>query len=280
MYRFNRNEVRWGNLLSDEYFYSTQGTKQGGVLSGPIFLEYTNFLNDRLKAKPGILYEGHSWNCLGYADDFILIGQSYCHLQSLLDVCTKYQQDGFVTWNASKSVIVDLTKLKFFKPKPTSTFKLNGINLEQKTEAKYLGYMVNQNFTDSAMISRQKKRLNCLTNAMMRSLPLKLISDSRLKRLVRAYGSVYMLGVMDTYWNYEIRELIKAHSHFTGVISQYFYRAKDKWDKTKNLFDNTNTSIYGRLDMTKFEDQIPKIKSSFQERYDEYIKSISICNDD
>ena len=54
MYRFNRNEVRWGNNVSKDYFYSTQGTKQGGVLSGPIFLQYTNFLNERLSKKPSI----------------------------------------------------------------------------------------------------------------------------------------------------------------------------------------------------------------------------------
>ena len=91
MYKFNRNEVRWGKHVSKDYFYSTQGTKQGGVLSGPIFLQYTNFLNDRLKMIPGIDYAGRSWNCLGYADDFILIGQSMLHLQSLLDICTDYQ---------------------------------------------------------------------------------------------------------------------------------------------------------------------------------------------
>jgi len=37
-------------------------------LSGTIFLQYTNFLNERLKSKPGINYAGHKWKCLGYAD--------------------------------------------------------------------------------------------------------------------------------------------------------------------------------------------------------------------
>jgi hypothetical protein len=275
MYKYNRNEVRWGNHVSKDYFYSTQGTKQGGILSGPIFLQYTNFLNERLMNMPGIKYAGLSWNCLGYADDFILIGQSFCHLQSLLDVCTEYQNEGYVTWNATKSVIISLTKLKFYKPDPISDFKLNNVKLAQKTEAKYLGYIINQNFTDSAMISRQARRLNCLTNAMSRSLPLKLICEGRLKQLVRAYGSVYMLGTLDTYFDYEIRSLIKAHSYFTAVVSQYFHRSP-KWDKSKNLFDNTNTSIYGAIDMVKFKDQIPRVKSSFAERYLKYYQEISV----
>ncbi len=275
MYRFNRNEVRWGNHVSKDYFYSTQGTKQGGVLSGPIFLQYTNFLNERLQLKPGIKHLGRSWNCLGYADDFILIGQSICHLQSLLDVCTEYQAEGYVTWNASKSIIVPLTNNKR-KPDPISCFKLNGINLEQRSETKYLGYIVNQNFNDSSMISRQVKRLNCLTNAMVRALPLKLISDTRLRSIIRAYGCVYMLGMLDNYWKYELGDLMKAHRYFTSVVSQYYYRAPDKWDKSKGLFDNSNTSIYARIGIPKFETQIPGIRASFLERYKKYTDSISI----
>jgi len=113
---------------------------------------------------------------------------------------------------------------------------------------------------------------------MTRSLPLKLLTNTRLKRLVAAYGSVYMLGVFDRYFEYEKRRLVKAHSHFTGVVSQYYYRATDKWNKAAGLYDNTNRSIYGRLNMNKFEDTISIMNKSFNARYVRYIDSLS--NDD
>ena len=124
------------------------------------------------------------------------------------------------------------------------------------------------------MITKQCRRLNCITNALARSLPLKLLTNGRLKRLVAAYGSVYILGVLDSYWDYEKRNLIKAHSNFTGVVSQYYYRATDKWNKAEGLFDNTNRSIYGRLNLDKFEDIIPKFQKSFNARYAEYESQI------
>jgi len=109
----------------------------------------------------------------------------------------------------------------------------------------------------------------------VRSLPLKLLSDDRLRRIIRAYGSIYMLGALDNYFNYEKRGLIKAHRNFTGIVSQYYYRS-DKWDKSKNLFDNTNTSIYGRIKINKFEDEIPRIKKNFLERFENYVESIRV----
>lgn len=53
-YKYNRYECRWKNKKSTEYFCATIGTKQGGVISGYIFDEYMNILNEQLKKLHGI----------------------------------------------------------------------------------------------------------------------------------------------------------------------------------------------------------------------------------
>ena len=42
----------------------------------------------------------------------------------------------------------------------------------------------------------------------------------------------------------------------------------------KNLFDNSNTSIYGRIDCPKFASTIVKFRDNFLERYAKYTDEI------
>jgi len=274
MYRFNLYECRWNKLVSNQKFYATRGTKQGGVLSGKIFLEYMNILNEQLNKVRGIEYNGLSWNSLFYADDVCLIGVGKVHLQQLLTICESFETNGFVKWNASKSVIISLTSKKYFKPLELSDFVLNGENLIQKSCSRYLGYETNQRLDDSDHIQRQSNRLYAVTNNIERSIPLRLLDDSRLRKIINAYGCIYMLGTMDNYTKKVWQKLKNAHRYLTEVISQFRNRS-EHWNPDEFVFDRKDRYIYGRLNLDKLEGLKDKMEKSFSFRYDKYLHSIN-----
>jgi hypothetical protein len=273
MYRFNLYECRWNKLVAEQKFYATRGTKQGGVLSGKIFLEYMNILNKRLTKVRGIEFNGLSWNALFYADDVCLIGISRAHLQQLLTICESFETNGFVKWNASKSVIISLTSKKYFKPPELSDFVLNGENLIQRSCSRYLGYETNQRLDDSDQIRRQSNRLYAVTNNIKRSIPLRLLDDSRLRKIICAYGCIYMLGAMDNYTKKVWQKLKNAHRYHTELISQFRERS-EHWNPEDSVFERKDRHIYGRLDLDKLELLRDKMERGLSDRYKQYLLEV------
>jgi hypothetical protein len=274
MYRFNRYETRWEKYHSKSYFYATGGTKQGGILSGKIFLEYMSFLNDRLDQLPGIVYQELIWNSLFYADDVVLICHNYAHAKQLLKACEDFEIEGFVKWNASKSVVVELsTKRKQIIPS-TSSLTLNGVNLPQSLTAKYLGYMCNSRLTDDDMIQRQTRRLNALKNNISTQIPLDLLVDQRLREIACAYSGIYCLSIFDNYTVKTWSKLKAAHGRMIGEFTQFKDRDKVHWDPENGLFDNRNRIVYGRLRIKTFDTMVNNIKVGFENRFEEYIRGV------
>ena len=141
MYRYNRYVVRWKNSQSEKSYYCTQGTKQGGLLSGPIFVEYMNLLGTRLAKEGGIQFNNSLWNSLFYADDVILVCLNMFQAQTLLNICESFQTEGYVKWNASKTVVIKLTTEATRSPsslekKVSSGLVLNNESLELKENGK------------------------------------------------------------------------------------------------------------------------------------------------
>ena len=115
MYLFNRYEIRWGNRTTETAYYARKGTKQGGILSGFIFIEYMNILGKRLAGAAGIPFESLSFNSLVYADDVLLVGQNSSVIQQMLDICAGFEADGFLRWNSTKTKVIKLTRKKYPK---------------------------------------------------------------------------------------------------------------------------------------------------------------------
>ena len=274
-YRLNRYVVRWGNHTSSSCFYATRGTKQGGILSGYIFLEYMAILADRLQVSPGISLFGRNWNSLFYADDVLLLGQSKAHTQILLSICEQFQNEGYIKWNASKTAVIQLTKRKFLEPPKFSSLRLNGEKLLRKTEAPYLGYILNQRFNDDFMIRKQCRRLYCLSNNLQRSLPLHLLSNSRLKKIVCAYGNIYMLPILDNPSTLKLSSKLKtAHRDFVMYLTLFKERNPDLWDPDKGLFNNKSRYVYGRLSINSFDTMVNNQQFSFNKRFLGFLSSI------
>ena len=276
MYRFNRYEVRWNNCKSVQPFYASQGTKQGGILSGMIFLEYMNILNVELEKCEGLDFNGLKWNSLFYADDVTLIGLNKRHLQKMLDICQKFENDGYVTWNATKSVVLSLTTKKFNRPKPDefSEFILNSQRLPLKGDAKLLGYRINQRLDDSDMINYQSRRLYALTNNISRSIPLHLLDDSRLRKIICAYTNIFMFAILGNCTKALWQKLKTAHRFSVMTFSQFKFRDKKNWDPDHNIYCSSNHNVYGRLNLKLFDDRHTELVNKFNSRYELYLNTI------
>ena len=279
MYRFNRYIVRWKNSQSQKSYYCTQGTKQGGLLSGPIFVEYMNLLGIQLARKGGITFNGSLWNSLFYADDVMLVCWNLFQAQMLLDICQEFETKGYVKWNASKTVVIKImeeaggTLFTADKKVPSGLF-LNGEPLELKENGKYLGYIINCKLDDRDMIARQARRLYAITNNLDKSLPLELLGPSRLNSLCRAYGGIYMMSIIETVPKTQFAKLRKAHRYMVETLTQTRQRCPEWYDKDQVVWQNTNTNIYNRAQIPKFDIQVGCIKEAFFERYEQFLSSI------
>ena len=154
--------------------------QQGGILSGPIFCEYMNFLNEMLKKAEGYAQFGQSWNALFYADDVLLLCKSKTHAQELLKICENFQMKGFISWNSTKTKVLNMLPSNHNSENiPTkSELELNGCKLDRVVCVRWLGYMLNHFLNDDNMIRRQASRLYAISNNLSSDLPLELLDDS------------------------------------------------------------------------------------------------------
>ena len=195
--------------------------------------------------------------------------KSVAHLQQLLNICQSFESDGFVKWNASKSVIVSLTSHKCKDP-PQVHLTLNGEKLVQNISTKYLGYHVNQRLDDSDQILNQSNRLYAITNNIANTIPIWLLEDSRLRKIISAYGGIYMLEIIDKCTKEQLQKLKNAHRYLTERISQFRERSSH-WNPDKGVFDRKDRFIYGRLRLEKFQKFREVNTLSFDKRYSDYL---------
>ena len=82
--------VKWNGALSNK-FTTSNGVKQGGVLSPLLFSVYLDDLLHELRnLNIGCHMNGHFVGAIVYADDITLLGPTRSSVTSLLDVCAKY----------------------------------------------------------------------------------------------------------------------------------------------------------------------------------------------
>lgn len=203
-------------------------------------------LNINLEALKGIEYNGQNWNALMYADDVILVCADKESAEKSLSVCGQFEKDGYLKWNASKTVVLELTTSKRLESTRKNTgLWLNGQELEGKAKAKYLGYIVNRQVNDHDHIDRLVTRLNTLSHSLSNNLPLELLDEKRLSEIINAYGVNYLLPVLDTYNKKAFSKLTTAHRNFVIKIAQIKKRYPHIWNKENNIYNIPNRYVYG-----------------------------------
>lgn len=170
VYWYSKQEfcVRWGNTFSSS-FYSTNGVRQGGIISPVFFNLYMDNLSDCLtNSNIGCNVNGMFINHLLYADDSCIMAPSPAGLQKLLDICCDYAKDNTIIYNELK------TKCVCFKPKSLRRLYVPNIYLNKVVVKfvdciKYLGVMLSGDCMDDDDLCRHKKYLYAKGNMLIKS---------------------------------------------------------------------------------------------------------------
>ncbi len=160
-------QVRWGNSFSDP-FGSTNGIRQGGVLSPYLFNVYIDNLSCKLNdSKLGCNFNGQSFNNIVYADDMVVLASSPKSLQKLLDICNSYAAEHDIVYSVKKSKCMTI-KPKLFRDIDVPTFYIGGSPLKVVSRYTYLGVVINDDLCDDNDIARQTSSIYARGNSLIR----------------------------------------------------------------------------------------------------------------
>ena len=110
LHRSTRSVVKWNDQISQE-FYSSQGAKQGGLLSADIYKLYLeDLLNTLSQSKIGCTIGSINVNAVACADDVALTSENPYDLQILLNTAVLYSQKHHYTLQPQKSVIIPVNE--------------------------------------------------------------------------------------------------------------------------------------------------------------------------
>ena len=166
-YRTQEVIVGWGGSVSSS-FKTTNGIKQGGLLSPTLFNAYVDCINDSLTAsQAGCRMGENSVNTISYADDMVLLAPHANALQELVNICEREAQKLDILYNTDKSVCM-LVKPNRSSIEYRKEITLNNVPLEFVEVFPYLGHQVTQDAKDNTDIIRQRQRLNATGNELIR----------------------------------------------------------------------------------------------------------------
>ena len=159
--------VRWGNVLSSR-FGSSNGLRQGGILSLHLFNAYTDDLNHHLNTLPvGCTVNGITINNLCYADDMVLLSPSVSGLQRLIDNCCDFAAANDIIYNETKTQCMRILP-KALRHLQEPEIKLGDHRLQFVNEFPYLGHIITNDMKDTTDIEHRRRKLCSLGNMITR----------------------------------------------------------------------------------------------------------------
>ena len=106
MYTNQSLQVQWDNITSDS-FSTTNGVKQGAVLSPLLFAVYVDGLLHKLREAGIGCYIGEKFvGALSFADDLTLVCPTLSGLKKMVKICEDYAAEYYVKFNGAKSKLL------------------------------------------------------------------------------------------------------------------------------------------------------------------------------
>ena len=144
--------TRWQGLYS-EPFATTNGIRQGGIISPILFCVYIDELLMKLESKGiGCWVGNHFYGAFGYADDLTLLSPTVAGLKDMLDVCEKFSTDFSVKYNPQKTVCMLFSRKRVTTP----VIKLCNEELKWVSAVKHLGSHLDCNMSEHTEIRMKK----------------------------------------------------------------------------------------------------------------------------
>ena len=215
MYTRQRMKTTWNGALSDS-FGTTNGVKQGGILSPILFCLYIDELLIRINESGLGCHIGHlSYAGLGYADDVTTLAPSMNASQGLMKICEDFGVEYNVIWNCGKTYCLRIGSNGLI---PVRQIVLNGNVLKFKKKVRHLGNIVKHDLCDYDDIMFKKgvfiSQVNKLNNKFCD------VTSSLRGKLFQTYCCSWygcqtweydtdMSEFMQTEWNKAVRKILR-----------------------------------------------------------------------
>jgi hypothetical protein len=146
---------------SSAYKHNGHGIPQGSVMGPILFLLYINDITD---------ITNH--NCILFADDISIIVTSEKNLNTIKDHEDDINNtiDNITVWLETNNLKINLNKSKCIQfnqcNNPNNNHKLNSVKIEQVSQTKFLGVIIDQNLNWKAHIDHITTRINKFVYAL------------------------------------------------------------------------------------------------------------------
>ena len=227
MYTNQSLNIKWNTCMS-HYFNTSNGVKQGGVLSPILFSIYIDELLYRLRqsgfgCKIGHLYYG----AVGYADDVSFVAPTLYALRQMCHIAHEYASEYDITFNPVKCQFI------YYGDKRDVTFNFNGVLLNALDKAVHLGHTVGPSVENNIMMGAAQS-LTRSVNGVLHNF--KYCSYDVKLQLFNSYCTSFYgsplwnftnrrMDVFYVSWRKAIRKLLDlpytTHSYMLPIISDF-----------------------------------------------------------
>ena len=237
IYRNQQCQVKWAGKFSFKFSVSN-GVRQGAVSSAIFFSVYINELFGILrKAGLGCHILGTFIGCFGYADDILLLSASKSGLQSMVNLCQKFEIKKNLKFSTNENSDKSKTKCLVFSRSQKNRFNLppvllDGNPLPWVSKVKHLGNMLQCD--NSMKIDLGQKRGKFIGKVLSLLQELSFVDSDVFVKLLNIYTtSFYGSSLWDIFstdcerlyksWNVTIRQVFGVdrctHRYLIETIS-------------------------------------------------------------
>ena len=151
---YKRQQLRtaWNKSYS-EVFSTSNGIKQGSILSPVLFTVYMDSLLMKLEASGyGCKIGQHYFGALSYADDLSLLCPTLYGLQQMLNICQKFGEEYGVKYNPAKSVGLCVNQ----RQQPLPDIFLAGQAITWVSSVKHLGNFIQADLSEKTEVINKR----------------------------------------------------------------------------------------------------------------------------